>query len=102
MVNVLVGTMSLVGPRPALAEEVAKFDPELRNRERVRPGLTGLWQIEGRDDPSFEAYRRLDLFYVENWSVTLDLVVLLATLESEIARIVRALFGRRVPVAGAS
>jgi lipopolysaccharide/colanic/teichoic acid biosynthesis glycosyltransferase len=64
--------------------------------------MTGLWQVSGRSDLSWEDSMRLDLFYVENWSVTLDLVVLLATLESEIARIVRALFGRRVPVAGAS
>jgi exopolysaccharide biosynthesis polyprenyl glycosylphosphotransferase len=100
--NVLRGDMSLVGPRPALPSEVADFDEVLLARTQVPPGMTGLWQVEARDNAEFSTYRRLDLFYVENWSVTLDLVVLLATLESEIARIVRALFGRRVPVAGAS
>lgn len=79
LINVLLGSMSLVGPRPALAHEVAQFDDQLRSRDRVRPGITGLWQVEGRDDPSFETYRRLDLYYIENWSLELDLVVLLAT-----------------------
>jgi exopolysaccharide biosynthesis polyprenyl glycosylphosphotransferase len=100
--NVLRGEMSLVGPRPALPSEVADFDEVLLARTQVPPGMTGLWQVEARESAEFSTYRRLDLFYVENWSVTLDLVVLLATLESEIARIVRAVFGRRVPVAGAS
>ncbi|MCE9621353.1 MAG: sugar transferase [Actinomycetia bacterium] len=81
LVNVLRGEMSLVGPRPALPSEVATFAPELREREQVRPGITGLWQTEARDNPSFETYRRLDLFYVENWSVTLDLMILLGTIE---------------------
>ncbi|MEO7442059.1 MAG: sugar transferase, partial [Acidimicrobiales bacterium] len=77
--NVLGGTMSLVGPRPALAHEVEQFDDEHLDRTRVRPGMTGLWQIEGRDKPSFDVYRRLDLYYIDNWSLMLDLVILLAT-----------------------
>ena len=89
LINVLLGSMSLVGPRPALAHEVAQFDAELRMRERVRPGITGLWQIEGRDDPSFEAYRRLDLFYVENWSLELDLVILLTTARAVVMQALR-------------
>lgn len=89
LINVLLGTMSLVGPRPALAHEVAQFDAELRMRERVRPGITGLWQIEGRDDPSFEAYRRLDMFYVENWSLELDLVILLTTAKAVVMQALR-------------
>ena len=88
--NVLNGTMSLVGPRPALPDEVAYFDAELRARESVRPGITGLWQVEGRDNPSFAAYRRLDLFYLENWSVALDLVILLGTVESVVTRVFRS------------
>ena len=80
LLNVLRGSMSLVGPRPALPAEVARFDEELaRARLRVRPGLTGLWQVEARDNPSYRPYRRLDLFYVENWSWSLDLYVLAAT-----------------------
>jgi exopolysaccharide biosynthesis polyprenyl glycosylphosphotransferase len=89
--NVLQGTMSLVGPRPALADEVARFDVELRERHSVRPGITGLWQVEGRDSPSFAVYRRFDIFYVQNWSVTLDLMILLGTVEAVIARALRAL-----------
>jgi len=79
--NVLMGTMSLVGPRPALPDEVETFDEVLKTRHQVRPGITGLWQVEARDNPSFDAYRRLDLFYVENWSMALDMVILLATVD---------------------
>jgi exopolysaccharide biosynthesis polyprenyl glycosylphosphotransferase len=95
LLNVLRGDMSLVGPRPALPAEVEKFDDELRDRTRVKPGITGLWQVEARDNPSFAAYRRLDLYYVENWSVSLDIVILLATIEHVITRFVTAIFGRR-------
>ncbi len=94
LINVVRGQMSLVGPRPALPSEVAQFDPELRDRLKVKPGLTGLWQVEARDNPSFDAYRRLDLYYVENWSVSLDLIILLATVEHVIARLVSSVFGR--------
>jgi exopolysaccharide biosynthesis polyprenyl glycosylphosphotransferase len=87
--NVLRGDMSLVGPRPALPEEVAQFDDELLERQSVPPGITGLWQVEARDNPSFLAYRRLDLFYVENWSVMLDFAILLATSKALVLRIVR-------------
>jgi len=90
--NVLNGTMSLVGPRPALPDEVVHFDAELRARESVLPGITGLWQVEGRDNPSFAAYRRFDLFYLQNWSVTLDVIILLGTVESVLTRVVHALF----------
>jgi exopolysaccharide biosynthesis polyprenyl glycosylphosphotransferase len=90
LVNVLRGQMSLVGPRPALPSEVATFSADLRQREQVRPGITGLWQVEARDNPSFEAYRRLDLFYVENWSITLDLFILIATVEHLVGRLFAA------------
>lgn len=90
--NVLRGSMSLVGPRPALPAEVAQFDDELLERLSVPPGMTGLWQVEARDNPSFQAYRRLDLFYVENWSVTLDLAILWETVSSVLGRLAR---GRR-------
>ncbi|MEY2524879.1 MAG: hypothetical protein QOJ66_3444, partial [Ilumatobacteraceae bacterium] len=88
--NVLRGEMSLVGPRPALPAEAVNFSTELRMREQVMPGITGLWQVEARDNPSFEAYRRLDLFYVENWSMTLDLMILIGTVEQVLSRILRA------------
>jgi lipopolysaccharide/colanic/teichoic acid biosynthesis glycosyltransferase len=76
---VLKGDMSLVGPRPALPREVATFDERLMLRHLVRPGITGLWQVESRDSPSFADYERCDVFYVENWSVQLDLAILLQT-----------------------
>jgi exopolysaccharide biosynthesis polyprenyl glycosylphosphotransferase len=79
LVNVLLGSMSLVGPRPALPGEVAQFDERLKMRARVTPGMTGLWQIEARDNPAFGPYRRLDLYYVENWSPLLDLGIVVAT-----------------------
>ena len=91
LLNVLQGTMSLVGPRPALPDEVARFDEELMARQAVRPGITGRWQIEARDNPSFAAYKRFDLFYVENWSVGLDLAILLTTVQTVALRAVHAL-----------
>ena len=77
--NVLKGTMSLVGPRPALPNEVAQFDKELIERLRVKPGVTGLWQVEARDLPSFDLYRRYDLLYVQNWSIGVDLALIART-----------------------
>lgn len=70
--NVLQGTMSMVGPRPALPDEVAEWDDEVVERLRVLPGLTGMWQVFGRSDASFETYKRLDLYYVDNWSLAHD------------------------------
>jgi lipopolysaccharide/colanic/teichoic acid biosynthesis glycosyltransferase len=78
--NVLNGTMSMVGPRPALLHEVEHFDEELRRRHEMRPGITGLWQVEARDNPSFSAYRRHDLSYVDDWSVGLDVAILASTM----------------------
>ncbi len=92
--NVLGGQMSLVGPRPALPTEVEAFDEELRERHNVLPGITGLWQVEARDNPSFASYRRLDLFYVKNWSITLDLVILILTAQTVLVRAVRGLLTR--------
>jgi exopolysaccharide biosynthesis polyprenyl glycosylphosphotransferase len=92
--NVLGGSMSLVGPRPALPDEVARFDDDLLDRHRLPPGMTGLWQIEARENTSFYAYRHLDLFYVDNWSPTLDLLVLVSTVPVVLARAVRSLLGR--------
>jgi exopolysaccharide biosynthesis polyprenyl glycosylphosphotransferase len=77
--NVLEGTMSLVGPRPALPSEVAQFDARLTRRLAVKPGVTGLWQVEARDLPSFDLYRRFDLMYVQNWSLSLDLAIIART-----------------------
>lgn len=79
LINVLRGDMSLVGPRPPLPEEVAKYGDDVRRRLVVRPGMTGLWQVSGRSDLSWEESVRLDLRYVENWSLTLDLQILWKT-----------------------
>ena len=95
LINVLKGEMSIVGPRPALPAEVAQFDDRLLERLRMRPGITGLWQVEARDNPHFGAYRRLDLFYVDNWSITLDMVILVATVEQVLSRAFRSLTPRR-------
>lgn len=93
--DVLTGRMSLVGPRFALPKEAAQFDEELQKRRTaMRPGMTGLWQTEARDNPSFSAYRRLDLLYVDNWSLSLDLVILANTAHSVTVRAVRALTSR--------
>ena len=78
--NVLRGEMSLVGPRPPLPAEVEAYPEDMRRRLAVRPGMTGLWQVSGRSDLPWEEAVRLDLRYVENWSLSLDLVILLRTL----------------------
>ena len=76
LLNVLRGDMSLVGPRPPLPTEVATYDDGTARRLRVRPGLTGLWQVSGRSDLSWEDSVRLDLYYVDNWSMLQDLSIL--------------------------
>ncbi|MFG2029200.1 sugar transferase [Streptomyces sp. NPDC048825] len=80
--NVLNGSMSLVGPRPPLPEETAAYGPDIRRRLLVKPGLTGLWQISGRSDLPWEEAVRLDLRYVEDWSLALDAVILWKTLRA--------------------
>ena len=77
--NVLIGDMSLVGPRPALPREVARYGDHMRRRLVVRPGLTGLWQVSGRSGLSWDEAFRLDLRYVDNWSIMLDLQILWKT-----------------------
>lgn len=79
LLNVLRGEMSLVGPRPALPSEVAAYDAQTAERLTVKPGLTGPWQVSDRHRSSFEDYVRLDLDYVESWSVTGDLALLART-----------------------
>lgn len=79
--NVLRGEMSLVGPRPPLPREVAEYEDDAHRRLFVKPGMTGLWQISGRSDLSWEETVRLDLYYVENWSPLLDLLILWRTVQ---------------------
>lgn len=80
--SVLRGEMSLVGPRPALTSEVERYDDWIANRLQVKPGMTGLWQVSGRTETSFEDYVRYDLFYIQNWSLSLDLWILWRTLRA--------------------
>ena len=82
LVNVVKGDMSLVGPRPPLAREVAGYPADMRRRLVVKPGLTGLWQVSGRSDLSWEESIRLDLAYVENWSLAMDLAILARTVNA--------------------
>jgi lipopolysaccharide/colanic/teichoic acid biosynthesis glycosyltransferase len=89
--NVLQGSMSLVGPRPALPHEALQFDEELQRRHTMRPGITGLWQSRARENPSFNAYRRFDLHYVDNWSLRLDLSILMVTGPTVVAQAVSGL-----------
>jgi lipopolysaccharide/colanic/teichoic acid biosynthesis glycosyltransferase len=84
--NVVRGEMSLVGPRPALAEEVEHWDAVLRDRLRVQPGITGLWQVSGRSTSSFDDYSRHDLYYVDNWSMARDLEILARTVPAVLAQ----------------
>jgi exopolysaccharide biosynthesis polyprenyl glycosylphosphotransferase len=78
-INVLKRDMSVVGPRPQVASEVANYDDHARRRLLVRPGITGLWQVSGRSDLSWDDSIRLDLYYVENWSMVADLLIAVKT-----------------------
>jgi lipopolysaccharide/colanic/teichoic acid biosynthesis glycosyltransferase len=82
--NVIAGSMSLVGPRPPLESEVAGYARDARRRLRVKPGMTGLWQVSGRSDLSWEESVRLDLRYVENWTLALDAQILVRTVRAMI------------------
>jgi len=79
LLNVLTGSMSLVGPRPPLMTEIQLYGPEARRRLLVKPGMTGLWQVSGRSNLTWDETVRLDMFYVENWSLTADLAILWRT-----------------------
>ncbi len=83
--NVLTGSMSLVGPRPPLPDEVAEYDVWHRRRLSMKPGITGLWQVEARHDPDFDRWVRHDLVYIDGWSIWLDLKILLKTIPALVA-----------------
>jgi lipopolysaccharide/colanic/teichoic acid biosynthesis glycosyltransferase len=84
--NVVRGEMSIVGPRPPLPEEVAEYQDWQFARLEAPPGITGLWQVSGRSDLSFDEYVRRDLFYIENWSLAYDFFIVLKTIPIVFAR----------------
>jgi len=84
--NVIRGEMSLVGPRPPLPEEVAEYTERQLKRLKTTPGLTGVWQVSGRSQIGFEEMVKLDLYYVDNWSIWMDLSILLLTLPAALSR----------------
>ena len=86
LINVLRGDMSLVGPRPQVAKEVALYDNAAARRLFVKPGMTGLWQVSGRSNLDWEESLRLDLYYVENWSMTADVAILGRTVRAVLAK----------------
>jgi exopolysaccharide biosynthesis polyprenyl glycosylphosphotransferase len=83
--NVLRGEMSLVGPRPPLVDEYERYEQDTHRRLLVRPGMTGLWQVSGRSDLPWSEAVRLDLYYVDNWSMVIDLVIMIKTLKAVLA-----------------
>jgi exopolysaccharide biosynthesis polyprenyl glycosylphosphotransferase len=85
-VNVLRGDMSVVGPRPALPSEVEQWTDDVHERLRVLPGITGMWQVSGRSETTFDEYKRLDLYYVDNWSLAHDARIVLRTVSAVMAR----------------
>src|SRR5258706_9626779 len=85
-INVLTGNMSLVGPRPALPDEMIKYGEYVRRRLAVKPGITGLWQVNGRSEPPWGEAVRLDVRHVENWSFVLDLQILWKTWSAVVRR----------------
>jgi lipopolysaccharide/colanic/teichoic acid biosynthesis glycosyltransferase len=84
--NVVRGDMSLVGPRPSLPQEVIGYSDDATRRLQLRPGMTGLWQVSGRSDLSWEESLLLDLRYVDNWSLTLDATILWRTWRAVVGR----------------
>ena len=85
--NVIRGDMSVVGPRPALPSEVAQWEDDVHERLRVLPGMTGIWQVSGRSETTFDEYKRLDSYYVDNWSLAHDVSI--------VAKTITVVFGRR-------
>ena len=85
-INVLRQEMSVVGPRPPLRREVEAYDDDVQRRLLVKPGVTGLWQVSGRSDLPWEKAVRLDLSYVENWSMVGDILIIAKTLRAVLQR----------------
>ena len=80
LLNVLEAEMSLVGPRPIVSKEIQQYADDFKTYIQVKPGLTGLWQVSGRNDLSYQQRVRLDRYYVQNWSIWLDLFIIVKTI----------------------
>ncbi|GAI06622.1 unnamed protein product, partial [marine sediment metagenome] len=86
IINVLKGELSLIGPRPPLPEEVKKYKKWHGKRLNVKQGITGLWQVTGRSELGFEEGIKLDLYYIQNWSIGMDIKILLKTIPAVLSR----------------
>jgi lipopolysaccharide/colanic/teichoic acid biosynthesis glycosyltransferase len=86
LLNVLRGEMSLIGPRPPLPVEFAKYEDWEKARLEMPPGITGLWQVRGRSDIDFDEMVLMDLYYIENWSLRLDIQIALQTIPAVLSR----------------
>ena len=84
--NVFIGNMSAVGPRPALPAEVEQYTDAVKRRLLIKPGITGMWQVSGRSDADFADYVKLDTFYIEHWSLWLDIKIILLTFKAVFSR----------------
>jgi lipopolysaccharide/colanic/teichoic acid biosynthesis glycosyltransferase len=84
--NVLIGDMSLVGPRPPLPAEVAQYEARHMRRLEVKPGMTGIWQVSGRSELAFDEMLMMDIYYVDNWSLALDVRILILTIIAVLRR----------------
>lgn len=86
LINVIKGEMSIVGPRPIVADEAELYAKDFAHYSRVRPGITGLWQVSGRNDVSYAERIRMDSWYVRNWSLWHDIVIILKTFPALLAK----------------
>ena len=86
ILNVLQGKMSLVGPRPIITDEIAKYGEYFEYFKAVKPGITGLWQVSGRNDIDYDERVQLDVWYTRNWSIGLDLIILIKTFVTVLSR----------------
>jgi len=86
LMNVILGQMSLVGPRPPTPDEVQLYEPWQARRLQIIPGMTGLWQVSGRSDVPFDEMCLMDIYYIENWSITMDIRILMMTIPKVLLR----------------
>ena len=84
--NVLIGEMSLIGPRPFFESDFSEYEDHHFRRLDAKPGITGLWQVSGRSDLSFDEMVKLDLYYADNWSLTVDMMIILRTIPAVLRR----------------